>query len=97
MTDSIKARLDEAGWDANMAALDEYTGPHTRLLPFWQNTGASTQSKNVVRSLLADHAGTEPAELIRWYLNELRNMNTMIDQQDVETFIRTLRALKNSH
>lgn len=88
-----KESLDARGWDANMARLGEIAGSYTFYLPFWQNTGASVQSKNTLRALLAQHRGTELAELVRYYLNGLREDGAMIQRTDVEPYIRALRSL----
>lgn len=87
-----KESLDARGWDANMTRLAEIVG-YIAPLPFWQNTGASVQSKNTLRALLAQHKGTELAELVRYYLNGLREDGAMIQRTDVEPYIRALKAL----
>lgn len=89
-----KESLDARGWGANMARLGEIVG-YIAPLPFWQNTGASVQSKNTLRALLAQHRGTELAELVRYYLNGLREDGAMIQRTDVEPYIRALRSQHN--
>lgn len=70
--------------------------PNGELFYFGFNGGgpASTARKNLVRSLLRQHAGRPAAEAIRAYLNERReNPEATITRSDVEPAIRFLKAL----
>lgn len=87
------ADLDGRGYEANADRLDELAKSHYRPIPFWQNGAATVGAKNALRALLARHAGTETAELVRWILNDMRAEGALIERSTVETYTRLLKSL----
>lgn len=88
-----QAELAAQPYEVTRARLDEVTKGFNSYLPFWKNTGASVASKNECRQLLALHAGKEGAELVRWYLNDLRAEGVVIRRTDVEPLVAYLKTL----
>ena len=61
---------------------------------FWENQHPATvQAKNLLRSLIRQHAGNDDVESIRAYFNDLREAGANIPAAHVSGAIAYLRSL----
>lgn len=95
MTPERWAGMDD---DARFEAVDEAMkrARNGAMVPYCGFNGggpASNKSKAYVRSLLTRHAGKADAEVMRWYLNELRRDDRVIDMATVASVLMVLKAI----
>jgi hypothetical protein len=95
MTPEVWATMDsDARWEFAGDVMDWYR--NGEMLPYFGFFGggpATDKAKSYARALLARHAGKADAEVMRWYLNELRRMGETIDRATVHAVLTVLTRM----